>query len=155
MTINRLIFNTPIFDFRCASKHLAASLQTTADDSALYLSSRNRPQIISTAASVVKTLYLTSHYPSWRVMDMNEKLQCGIIRYFWSPPCYHNGYNISNVSWRKLDIVLGASKTNRLCPFFQRLHQSICDHMVQPHSALFIRPYGRGTVAAQGKGGNA
>lgn len=25
--------------------------------------------------------------------------------------------------------------------------------MVQPHSALFIRPYGRGTVTARGEGG--
>lgn len=33
------------------------------------------------------------------------------------------------------------------------LHQSICEHMAQPHSALFIRPYGHGTVSAQGKGG--
>lgn len=33
-------------------------------------------------------------------------------------PCCHHGYNISNVTQRKLDIVLGALETNRLCPFF-------------------------------------
>lgn len=94
-------------------------------------------------------------------MDMEKKTKNKkktynvAVRYFWSPPCYHHGYNISNVSSRKLDIVLGALKTNRLCPFFQQLHQSIRDHMVQLHSALFIRPYGHDTVTAQGKGGNA
>lgn len=62
-------------------------------------------------------------------MDIKKKKEKKVlVRYFWSPPCHHKCCNISNVSWRKLDIVLKKSealKRNRLCPFFRRLSLSI------------------------------